>query len=972
VTADGTAGRSRLPNRVPNRRLWGPRIREAFLLAGIAILLTAPGLAAQPSRSTSAPVTSGLPATPHVGPAASVQPVWERPSSSSSSFPASADWPTYDSGVNHSGINWGEHTLSPSNASDLQLEWNVSLPGPDFSSPTVVNGTVYVGSWDGYEYALDASNGTEIWHHGGKNGTFIGQENFNGTGDCLWLNPMGVTSAAAVQGGVVYVGGGTIYAALNATTGDFVWHHNFTLGTQAQGYYAWSSPAFYRGSLYIGIASQCDEPLVQGGVVRLNASTGASEATFYSTTGIGASVWSSPTIDPSTNTLWITTGNGGEYGQSIIALNATTLALKGYWPDPSQHDDSDYGAGATLLSTPSGTTLAVATNKDGWASAVNASNLSSTGQTGLAWRDQTSVFPGALTCHLDGVAIAPAAFDGKYVYLPGAFSTVDGVNVNGSVRAAYAANGTYAWQTPTNGVVMGGAVGGNGLVVDVSTQVLGLGNVGGCETYGGYNNSWLQVLDAANGSVLFEQHFPYYMPVAPSISDGRIYVSAGTANTSGWTTMPDHLGHVFAFGLPVESEPSLVSGAWNLSGQVQLVVQGNGGGGSPNYTCSFGWAGVTSLRSGSPVANGSTCGPQGRETVTYAPANGTFLDFGNVTDAFGPVASASFSVEISLETICNRTSCTSTQLFQIDLPGGPPSGCHPTNCITQTWAINLAYRVTLRETGLPLGTDWSAGLNRTTLSSRTPYINFSEPNGSYPYAVDPLPSFLVTPVSGNVSVAGMNQTVPIVFNETFEVTVAATGRPSNLQWWFNWTGGLSAPGLGDSLSLSEPNGTYAYTVATSDPTYSAPAGSFSVAGAPVSVPVMFSRVTFTVTFLEAGLPGGTTWSVDFAGVDRSGSGGLVFGGIANGTYEYTVAPLVNPGLRGYVPIRSAGTVSVFGGPVTVSVAFQLASSGPPPSGSTIFGLPPIEGYALLGGLIAAFVVAAALAVFLSRRRRAGT
>ncbi len=70
-----------------------------------------------------------------------------------------------------------------------------------------MGGVVYVGSWDGYEYALDATTGRMKWK------TFLGITNVPG----CYPPAAGITSGTAVQNGVVYVGGGDDYwCALDA------------------------------------------------------------------------------------------------------------------------------------------------------------------------------------------------------------------------------------------------------------------------------------------------------------------------------------------------------------------------------------------------------------------------------------------------------------------------------------------------------------------------------------------------------------------------------------------------------------------------------------------------------------------------------------------------------------------------------------------------------------------------------------
>jgi outer membrane protein assembly factor BamB/mono/diheme cytochrome c family protein len=90
--------------------------------------------------------------------------------------------------------------LDRSDGSEL---WRFRTGGPVFSSPTVVDGMVCVGSDDGSVYMLDAATGSERWR-------FL-------TGDT-------VSSSPAVLDGVVYIGSndGNVYA-LDAATGRERW-----------------------------------------------------------------------------------------------------------------------------------------------------------------------------------------------------------------------------------------------------------------------------------------------------------------------------------------------------------------------------------------------------------------------------------------------------------------------------------------------------------------------------------------------------------------------------------------------------------------------------------------------------------------------------------------------------------------------------------------------------------------------------
>ena len=105
------------------------------------------------------------------------------------------------------------------------LLWRFRSRAPVESSPAVVEGTVYVGSFDDYVYALDAATGEGIWR-------------FQTSGS--------VSSSPAVVEGAVYIGAypGRVYA-LDAATGEERWR--FEMDD-----YVGSSPAVVDGVVYIG------------------------------------------------------------------------------------------------------------------------------------------------------------------------------------------------------------------------------------------------------------------------------------------------------------------------------------------------------------------------------------------------------------------------------------------------------------------------------------------------------------------------------------------------------------------------------------------------------------------------------------------------------------------------------------------------------------------------------------------------
>src|SRR5579864_1477684 len=91
------------------------------------------------------------------------------------------DWPTYQHDPQRSGAS-RDALISPTDAGKLALLWTFHTGGPIAASASIVGGTVYVGSWDGFEYAIDARNGALKW----KTDLGVGKGT---TGDCA---PMGI------------------------------------------------------------------------------------------------------------------------------------------------------------------------------------------------------------------------------------------------------------------------------------------------------------------------------------------------------------------------------------------------------------------------------------------------------------------------------------------------------------------------------------------------------------------------------------------------------------------------------------------------------------------------------------------------------------------------------------------------------------------------------------------------------------
>ncbi|MGB6501363.1 MAG: PQQ-binding-like beta-propeller repeat protein [Thermoplasmata archaeon] len=412
-----------------------------------------------------------------------------------------APWPTYMENPARTGANFGERAITPANVGNLTPIWSIADNGSDFSAPIVVNGTLYYGSWNGNETAVNLSTGAIEWR------SYLGVDTA-----CGGYTPMGISSTPAYLDGTIYLGGGNgFWYALNATTGATEW--KYLVGTGANGSYNWASALVYRDALYIGVSSCFDDPLIPAGLLEVNL-TGPhtpSHVFHSSPTGLtGESIWTSPAVDARNNTIWVTTGNENPpgypiYANAVVALNATTLNVTGSWQVPNvAGEDADFGSTPVLFHTTSGTPLVVATDKNGIAYTLDRSNVTAGGTWGPVWSDVTNG------------GFSGATFDGHLLYLAG----------GSSVYAVDPGNGTVVWGVGMDGggTIYGSLTWANGLVFAA----------GGSE---------VEAIDAANGTVAWNATLPggEDSVTEPVVADGRLFVASGDYGTSG---------HLTAYGLP--------------------------------------------------------------------------------------------------------------------------------------------------------------------------------------------------------------------------------------------------------------------------------------------------------------------------------------------------------------------------------------------------------------------------------------
>jgi outer membrane protein assembly factor BamB len=155
---------------------------------------------------------------------------------------ACAHWSQFHFTAGGTRFNPYEKTINVKNVHRLHLHWRYNTGLYVYSSPSVVNGVVYVASYNGNVYAINASNGKKLWSYatGGAilgspavaNGlVYIGSTDSKlyavkvSDGSLAWsLATDQEQSSPAASDEVVYVGDDfdDLYA-LNGTTGAVIW-----------------------------------------------------------------------------------------------------------------------------------------------------------------------------------------------------------------------------------------------------------------------------------------------------------------------------------------------------------------------------------------------------------------------------------------------------------------------------------------------------------------------------------------------------------------------------------------------------------------------------------------------------------------------------------------------------------------------------------------------------------------------------
>jgi polyvinyl alcohol dehydrogenase (cytochrome) len=364
------------------------------------------------------------------------------------------DWPTYGHDRHH-GFT-GSTSLTTSSARTLTPAWFFPTGDAVTANPIVVGDTVYVGSWDGFFYAIDRAHGTLRWKYQLKAQPAINPSPGNTDPRDVTTDGGLVTSSAWFQPGtsphneqsgtvgggrargrpdlVIFGAGYTLYAlvATGSNAGQLYWSHDYT-GLPEQppspttdSTRIFSSPVVFRDRVIVGVSSDGGDGH-RGYVVSTDLDTGNPiwrfetdvDATGHVLNNGCGGVWSSPTVDEARGLAVVGVADCHQHGtppyhERVLALRVADGSLAWVFTPPRLRAvpagqdpacDFDFGATANLgAATPQDAAFLGIGGKDGTYYRIDP------GTGTLVWQ-RNVVFGGSA-----GGFIATTAYDGQRIY----------------------------------------------------------------------------------------------------------------------------------------------------------------------------------------------------------------------------------------------------------------------------------------------------------------------------------------------------------------------------------------------------------------------------------------------------------------------------------------------------------------------------------------------------------------------------
>jgi len=304
--------------------------------------------------------------------------------------------------------------LTATEVAHLKLRWAFGLPsgGETSGQPSVFGGRVFFGDYNSYAYSVDPATGCVYW-------SFHADAQIRTAALVAFIN-IKIEKSRVGRMAVFFGDKKANLYALDARTGELIWKRNLEQRLLS---HITGAPVFYAGRLYVGLAGS--EEIVssdphypcctyRGSLTALDASTGAviwktytipdePKPTKKNSIGTqlwapaGASIWTTPTIDPKRHAIYVGTGNAFtepavKTSDSIMAFDLKTgkvlwsyqalandASPGGCGPNAPKDaqcpqnpgPDWDFGNSPILQTLPNGKRVLVAAHKGGTVIAVD-------------------------------------------------------------------------------------------------------------------------------------------------------------------------------------------------------------------------------------------------------------------------------------------------------------------------------------------------------------------------------------------------------------------------------------------------------------------------------------------------------------------------------------------------------------------------------------------------------------------------
>jgi polyvinyl alcohol dehydrogenase (cytochrome) len=225
---------------------------------------------------------------------------------------AGGEWRSYGHDAANTRFQDHEKQISPADVPTLAPAWTLSTSragaaGDITGTPIVADGCLYVGTNAGWVVAANADDGTPVWK------TKMPRDG-------------GISSSVTADGGTIYASvaptGAPYVVALDQATGVVKWASE-PIDTQP-GADSFASPVVFDGLVVVGVSGgaaelgeEADRYGFQGSIVLLDAATGAVVKKTWTIHPpkqpdddfAGATVWSTPAVDPATKYAYVGAGN---------------------------------------------------------------------------------------------------------------------------------------------------------------------------------------------------------------------------------------------------------------------------------------------------------------------------------------------------------------------------------------------------------------------------------------------------------------------------------------------------------------------------------------------------------------------------------------------------------------------------------------------------------------------------------------